>query len=117
LGYFNCPIRSPWVVDGLVLPERKIGDATMTMTIGHIVRAAFFLAGAWAALAALLVALPWMPLETALQSAKLVLLPALALVLAICAFGAGAALLGLSGMTAKREASSRPYQSAVTPPA
>lgn len=84
--------------------------------IGRIVRAVVFLAGAWAALTALLVGLPWTPSETALQSAKVVLLPVAALVLAMCAFGAGAALLGLSGMAVRREALPRPYEPA-TPPA
>jgi hypothetical protein len=85
--------------------------------IGRIVRAVVFVAGAWAALAVLLAGLPWMPSETALQSAKLVLLPVTALVLAMCALGASAALLGLFGMAAKREAQPRPYQPGVTPPA
>jgi hypothetical protein len=87
----------------------------MTMMIGHIVRAVLFLAGAWAALTGWLVAAPWAPSEAAMQSAKLVLLPVMALALAICAFGAGAALLGLSGMAVKREALPRPYEPGATP--
>jgi hypothetical protein len=85
--------------------------------IAHIVRAALFLAGAWAAITALLVVLSWMPSETWMQSAKLVAVPATALVLAICAFGAVAGLLGLSGMWAKREALPRPYEPAAVPSA
>ncbi len=79
------------------------------MTQGRIARAALYLAGAWAALAMLLFALPWMPPEPTMQSAKLVLTAVAALALAVCAFGAGAALLGLSGMSPKAEAAPRPY--------
>lgn len=86
------------------------------LTMQRILRVAIFLAGAWAALTALLVGMPWMPPEIGLQSVKIVLLPVAALVLAMCAFGAGAALLSLSGMAMTREASPRPYQP-VTPPA
>ena len=89
----------------------------MTMITGLVVRAVFFLTSAWAAITALFAVLPWTPPETAMQSAKIVLLPASALVLAVCAFGAVAALLGLSGMWLKRETAPRPYNPAATPPA
>jgi hypothetical protein len=87
------------------------------MVFGRFALAALYLAGAWIALTAAMYAAPWMPVETAMQSAKYLALGMSWLVLAVCAFGAVAMLLGLSGMRVKPEAQPRPYRSGATPPA
>jgi hypothetical protein len=80
------------------------------MTLGNLANAAVYLLGAWASLIVLMLAAPWAPEETALQAAKYVGVGISGLGLAVCVFGAGVALLGLSGMSVKPEAVSRPYQ-------
>jgi hypothetical protein len=85
----------------------NLGD--QTMTIARVMSAALYLIGAWVALSVLMVQAPWAPADALMQSAKLVLMVVAGLALAVCAFGAGTALLGLSGMYVKAEAAPRPY--------
>ena len=80
------------------------------MTFGNFANAAFYLLGAWASLIVVMFAAPWAPAETALQAAKYLGLGVSGLAFAVCAFGAGVALLGLAGMSVKPEAQPKPYQ-------
>jgi hypothetical protein len=85
------------------------------MAFGRFALAALYLAGAWIALTTAMYAVPWMPVETAMQSAKYLALGVSSLVFAVCVFGATTMLLGLSGMTARPEVQPRPYRSDATP--
>jgi hypothetical protein len=80
------------------------------MTLGNLANVAFYLLGAWASLIVLMLAASWAPVETALHAAKYLGLGVSGLALAVCVFGAGVALLGLSGMAVKPEAAPKPYQ-------
>lgn len=80
------------------------------MSIVRVVAAATWAVGAWVALSVLLIQAPWAPAAPMLQAARVVLMSLSGLALAFCTFAAGTALLGLSGMSVKAEAVSRPYQ-------
>lgn len=80
------------------------------MSIVRVVAAATWAVGAWVALSVLLIQAPWAPAEPMMQGARIVLMSIASLALAFCTFAAVTALLGLSGMSVKAEAVSKPYQ-------
>lgn len=83
-------------------------DKPRTSGVGRVGETLLYVFGAWIALTVLILAMPWAPEESFMQSARLVLLFASVIALLISVVGAGTGLLGLFGGMAVKDADPKP---------
>jgi hypothetical protein len=76
--------------------------------IGRVGETVLYLFGLWISLTVFILAMPWVPVDAFLQSAKIVLMLAAGILLVISLFGAASGLLGAMAWMAPRDPDPKP---------